>query len=208
VKPQAQFGLDPLGGFARQPLGIRRRSERGTNLVEFALVIIVFMMMIFGIAGFGYAFYVYHGVSNLARSAARWASVNGSTCNSDRATTTDPGDVGSCTAPVTYNAASNTYSMCAGTSTSSCSYATESDIQNYVKMISSGLNASNILTTVKYPYNAAYNPPSCATATAPTENAPGCTVEVTVSYPFYFPVPLISNSPLTVSSSSEMIIVH
>ena len=68
-----------------------RGNERGSTLVEFALVFILFMTVLLGIAGFGHALYTYHFVSNVAREATRWAAVNGSTCATDS----------SCTAPAT-----------------------------------------------------------------------------------------------------------
>ena len=66
-----------------------RDGERGSTLVEFALVFILFMTILLGIAGFGHALYAYHYVSSAARQATRWAIVNGADCASDS----------SCTAP-------------------------------------------------------------------------------------------------------------
>jgi Flp pilus assembly protein TadG len=58
-------------------------GESGSNLVEYAILFIAFMMLMFGITGFGHALYAYTFVSNVARDASRWAAVNGSTCGSD-----------------------------------------------------------------------------------------------------------------------------
>src|SRR5690348_7145449 len=66
------------------------RGEKGSTLVEFALVFMLLMTMMLGIVNFGRALYAYHFVSNAARSATRWAAVNGNTCTND----------GSCTAPI------------------------------------------------------------------------------------------------------------
>lgn len=180
----------------------RLRNERGSGMVEFAFVAVVLVTMLLGIGAFGYALFVYHGVSNLARDATRWAAVNGSNCNSDRATTTDPNDVGSCTAPVSYNSTAGTYSLCAASASSACSPATASDIQNYVLMRAGGLDPNNIKTTVDYPSNI-----DNATVCSTTDNAPGCTVEVQVSYTFTFPLVFVTK-PITLTSTSEMIIVH
>jgi len=49
---------------------------RGASAVEFAFVAPVFLMIVFGIAAFGYIFGVYQGVQQLASEAAR-ASVAG-----------------------------------------------------------------------------------------------------------------------------------
>lgn len=66
-----------------------RAGERGSTLVEFALVFILLMTILLGIAGFGHALYAYHYVSGAARQATRWAIVNGADCAADN----------SCTAP-------------------------------------------------------------------------------------------------------------
>src|SRR6204780_5328202 len=57
-----------------------RASERGTTLLESAVMISVLLLMMFGVIGFGTALYTYHFVSNTAREATRWASVRGYTC--------------------------------------------------------------------------------------------------------------------------------
>jgi Flp pilus assembly protein TadG len=57
-----------------------RASERGTTLLESAVMISVLLLMMFGIIGFGTALYTYHFVSNTAREATRWASVRGHSC--------------------------------------------------------------------------------------------------------------------------------
>jgi len=148
-----------------------RHKERGSTLVEFALVFIVFMTILLGIAGFGHALYAYHFVSNVAREATRWAAVNGSTCASDA----------SCAAP-----------------------ATSSDVDAYVKSLAPpGITPANITTNVTYP-TVAGGPTVCAT----TNNAPGCTVQVQVSYPFTFIFPLLPTNPINMSSTSEMVIAH
>jgi Flp pilus assembly protein TadG len=53
--------------------------QRGGSLVEQALVLMVFLIILFGIIDFGHALYTYHFVSNAAREATRWASVRGAT---------------------------------------------------------------------------------------------------------------------------------
>ena len=144
------------------------KEEDGNNLIEYALVFMLFMSMLLGIVDFSRALYSYHFLSNAAREATRWAAVRGSTCAND----------GSCTAP-----------------------ASTADIQTYVTNITPpGVDPTklNMATCWLTPGSAA-----CGTC-----NAPGCTVEVTVSYPFTFVVPFIRSTPLTLSSSSEMIIVH
>ena len=57
-----------------------RASERGTTLLESAVMISVLLLMMFGVVGFGTALYTYHFVANTAREATRWASVRGHSC--------------------------------------------------------------------------------------------------------------------------------
>jgi len=49
----------------------RRERERGANLVEFALVLPLLLLMLVGIADLGRAFTAYIRVTNAAREAAR-----------------------------------------------------------------------------------------------------------------------------------------
>ncbi len=83
--------LSPRPKFARIPPRVAtlnfvatsrsaRARERGTTLLESAVMISLLLLMMFGIIGFGTALYTYHFVSNTAREATRWASVRGSTC--------------------------------------------------------------------------------------------------------------------------------
>ncbi len=57
-----------------------KRRERGSSLVEQALVLATLLAVMFGIIDFGRALYTYHFVSEAAREATRWASVRGNTC--------------------------------------------------------------------------------------------------------------------------------
>lgn len=68
-----------LAGAENGPKG--PRIERGSTLVEFALVLIVLMLMMFGIIDFARALYTYHFVANVAREGTRYAIVRGATCN-------------------------------------------------------------------------------------------------------------------------------
>lgn len=79
--------------------------------------------------------------------------------------------------------------------------ASTSDIQNYVTNITPpGIDSTNLTTTPSWPGTGA----SCAGG----GNNPGCPVEVQVSYQFTFVAPFIRSTPLTLSSSSEMTILH
>jgi Flp pilus assembly protein TadG len=72
-------------------------------------------------------------------------------------------------------------------------------IQTYVQSLSEGATtAGNITATAAYGTST-----TCATAS----NAPGCTVAVTVTYPFHFVMgPLMPKATITMSSTSEMVI--
>jgi Flp pilus assembly protein TadG len=160
-------------------------SEKGSMMLEFALTVALFLVMLFGIVDFGRALYTYHFLSNAAREATRYAAVRGSTC----------GDDGSC-------ATSNSASGTAGPTTLT-------DIQDYVTSITPpGIGSSQITTTacgIQGGTKCADSTPAfCAT----TSNEPGCTVQVKVSYPFGFLVPLVHSGSITLSSTSEMIISH
>ena len=57
------------------PFG-RRTGERGTALLEFALILPVLVLMVFGTIDFGQAIYVQNTLANAARDGARFASVD------------------------------------------------------------------------------------------------------------------------------------
>jgi Flp pilus assembly protein TadG len=171
------------------------KSEQGSSLVEFALIFLVMMVMILGIIDFCRAAYSYHFVSEAAREATRWAAVNGATCGPPPA-----GD-----------------NSCNGTSPMNNGPASQTDIQNYVtNMTPPGIDSTKITTTVTWPVQA--NSPAICSKTvtgigAATPNYPGCTVEVQVSYSFSLIFPLVykafsPNGTITLSSTSEMVIIH
>jgi Flp pilus assembly protein TadG len=54
-----------------------RRDRRGAALVEFALVVPVFFLMVFGILEFGRAMMVEAALANAARAGARAAAMDG-----------------------------------------------------------------------------------------------------------------------------------
>jgi len=155
------------------------REENGSSIVEYAIVFLLMMTMILGMVDFSRAIFVYHFISNQARDATRYASVRGSTCSTDL----------SCTAA---NSASGT----AGP-------ASKGDIQTFVKNVPKGIDVNKLTPVVDWPPQAA-NPAICAG----TINAPGCTVQVKVTYAFNFSSPLVSNKTLTLSATSAAVITH
>lgn len=56
------------------------RREEGSELLEFALVVIVLLLLVFGTMDFSRAMYCYHYVSNASREGTRYAIVRGSAC--------------------------------------------------------------------------------------------------------------------------------
>jgi Flp pilus assembly protein TadG len=150
----------------RLPGAVRRfqrvENERGTNLVEYAIVLTLLLMVLFGLIDFGRALYAYHFVSNAAREGTRYAMVRGSTCT--------PG----CTA-------------------------TSSDIQSYLKNVPTGIDPTQLTVTPTWPGT---NP----TCTGGNPKAPGCVVEVQVSYNFNFMLPFLPKSTVVMQSSSQMVI--
>jgi Flp pilus assembly protein TadG len=163
--------------------GLRKlKGEDGNNLVEYALVFMFFMSMLLGIVDFSRALYSYHFLSNAAREATRWAAVNGAACG----------------APSSSNPAGD--NSCNGVGGMNNGPASESDIQTYVtKITPPGVDSTKLTTTASWPGSGAV----CSVV-----NNPGCPVDVQVSYNFTFVVPFIRTTPLTLSSTSEMIIVH
>jgi len=57
-----------------------RKRAGGQGLVEFALVLPVFMVMLIGMVDLGRAIWANNSVANAAREAARFASVHGGSC--------------------------------------------------------------------------------------------------------------------------------
>jgi Flp pilus assembly protein TadG len=64
--------------FHRAMRGFRlAKDERGSGLVEYAVIFMIFITMLLGIADFSRALYAYHFVSSQAREATRYAIVRG-----------------------------------------------------------------------------------------------------------------------------------
>jgi len=176
---------DPAAG------GITRwLDDRGSALVEHAIVLIVLMMFLFGIMDFSRFLYVYHFVSEVAREGTRYAAVRGSSFSTECGTGSSP----------------KTYAC----------YVTAADIQTYVQGLAPmGITSSSVTINTTASYVWPGKVPSGASGTCSTTNGPngspdnpGCLVVVTVSYPFKFIMPLLPSrtATYTVSSTSEAII--
>src|SRR5215470_11504291 len=155
-----------------------RRRQTGAALVEYAFIFIVFMSLIFGISGFSHAIFVYHHINTAAKEGARYATVRGYNCNRDEA-------VSSCQAS---NSASGTGGPTDLTG-----------VQDYIQGITPpSIDFSKMVITacgVSGQSACAESTPAVCTTTVgtqpATENYPGCTVKVTVSYPYTFLFPLL-----------------
>jgi Flp pilus assembly protein TadG len=141
-------------------------DERGSNLVEYGVVLMLFLTMLFGVIDFGRALYVYHFVAGAAREGTRYAIVRGYTCP----LTECPSGPASIT-----------------------------DIQEYIGNVPAGIDPTRLTVTP------VWNPNGSATCNL-TPNAPGCVVEVQVSYNFSFMLPFMPRSSVVMTSSSAMII--
>jgi Flp pilus assembly protein TadG len=80
--PGIQTGLESVRGSfrpyfrTRRLIQLLRRSERGTAVVEFAIVALPLFLIIFGILDFGRALNYYNDMTQLAGQGARAAAVN------------------------------------------------------------------------------------------------------------------------------------
>src|SRR5687768_14873843 len=56
----------------------RGRSQCGGAFVELALILLPFLLLVFGAMTFSHAVFAYNNVNWIARQASRWAAVRGS----------------------------------------------------------------------------------------------------------------------------------
>jgi Flp pilus assembly protein TadG len=163
-------------------------DDQGTELVEYAIVLIVLLTFLLGIMDFSRLLYTYHFVSEVAREGARYAIVRGSTFGT---------------------------TACTSTSTFACN-ASAANVMSYVQSLtppginsawSTGCPSSTPCVGTTWPGTA---PSGAATACSTTNgnNSPGCLVQVVVNYPFKFIFPFMpsSASTWTVASTSVMVI--
>lgn len=81
-------------------LGRRRREERGAAAVEFALILPIFLMLLFGIIDFGYMINRGSMINNAARDAARAASLKSTQAEVEQVATYATRSVGAVTVTV------------------------------------------------------------------------------------------------------------
>jgi Flp pilus assembly protein TadG len=56
---------------------LRRNGEKGTTMAEFAIISVVFFMIIFAIIEFGRLFYIHNALTDAARRGARYGALHG-----------------------------------------------------------------------------------------------------------------------------------
>ncbi len=142
--------------------------QRGSTLVEQAIILPVLLALFFGVIDMGRALYSYSFVSYIAREATRWASVRGGGING----LADPGLV-----------------------------------TNFVKSAAgAGIDPANLSATITW-VAPPHGSPACP-GQGPTDERPGCVVQVTVTYNFKFALPFLPRGTVPMTSASEMIITQ
>jgi len=159
--------------------------ERGSTLVEFAVVITVLLTLMFGVIDFSRAMYAYHFVSNAAREATRYASVRGSACNTWA-------------------------SACPAANTDVTSYV-QSIVSSgiYVSSVTTGTppNTAGALGVTTTWLATTGSGATCLTSSQTKINYPGCVVTVKVQYNYGFSLPyLTSLSKMNMASTSQFVI--
>lgn len=166
------------------------REERGSNMVEFAVVATLLFLLLTSVIDCSLAFYSYHFVSSAAEEATRYAAVRGadwsSSCSTSAPPNFSPGY--DCTASAT-------------------------DIQNYVQSLAPpGINASSISIKTDSSFVWPGTTPDCTTgpctACSTNSNSQGCFVRVQVTYPFQFTLPLLPQSTVSLVATSEKVIQY
>jgi Flp pilus assembly protein TadG len=152
------------------------RGERGDALLEFALVLIVFLIFFFGIIDFARALYAYHFVSNAAREGTRYAIVRGTACS----------------------APSNPNFDCNATLPQVQAYVTG--------ITPTGINPNNMVVKPTWPGigPGTGGTGGCDTSNGYPNN-PGCYVQVQVQYGFNFVFPFMPSGACTIQTSNQPI---
>lgn len=153
--------------------------EAGSSLVEMAISISLFLMILIGIFEMGLALYRYNYVSDAAREASRWAMVRGAACS-----TNTPG-----------------LDHCNASSSDIQSFV---QALTYPGIDSTQLNVTTIWLQPSMPPAVTWS--SCAGTPSNPCNQQGYEVQVTVNYPFVLPLPFWKNPSISVSSTSTMVI--
>jgi Flp pilus assembly protein TadG len=79
--------------------------------------------------------------------------------------------------------------------------ATSDSIQTYVQNSTPGVDKNSLTATASWSGTALDGSTSCATS-----EKPGCTVSVTVTYPFSYILPFLALGSISMSSTSQMVV--
>lgn len=166
----------------RVALEITRRvvnGEEGGSLIEAALSISIFLMVLFAVFDLSIAFYTYHYVSDAAREGTRYAMVRGAACSGQSHTT-----------------------PCPITSDEIASYVENLDYPGIDA--SDFMTVSSTWLSQGSPSGSGNTWTACGTTAACKVH--GNQVQVTVSYAFPLDIPLWKLDSLSISSTSSMVI--
>jgi len=144
--------------------------------VEFALSFTILLAMMYGIMDLSRALYIDHYVAYASRQAARYAMVRGNTWSG---------------------------TSCAATTTYDCD-ATAANVLSYVQgLVPPGVSKSKVTATTSWTGKTAAGGTCISTNGS---NSPGCSVQITVTYPFHFILPYLPATAITFTSSSSVTI--
>lgn len=73
----------PWSGWLRKMIQRVRDSEHGQSLVEFSMILPIFLILVFALVDFGRGFYTWQVVTNAAREGARAAAVQSDSATVD-----------------------------------------------------------------------------------------------------------------------------
>jgi Flp pilus assembly protein TadG len=157
-----------------------RADETGSELVEFALSSTLLLMAIFGVIGCSLALYANHFIAYAAREGARYAMVRGSSWSGT-----------ACSTPSAFDC-----------------MAESADLTTFVDSITpAGLSTSNLKVTPTWTGLTASGL-TCNSLVPPTNNYPGCMVQVQVTYSYNFNLPFLPISILKLNSTSAVTIAQ
>jgi Flp pilus assembly protein TadG len=156
-------------------------DESASSVLEVALSLTVLLMLMFGIMDCSRALYAYHFTSYAARSATRYASVRGTTWGT---------------------------TACAATATFQCN-ATAANVKSYVQSVAPlGISTTTALKVTTTWSGTAPSGSSGTCITTSGKNSPGCLVSVKVTYTFNYVAPFMPKTTLSLTSTSQSIVVQ
>lgn len=138
-------------------------NRGGQALVEFAMALVVILMLIFGVVEFGRIVLVYNGIANGARIGARYAITNSSPPNATSVTNAN---------------------------VSTIQTNVQTVVKNFLAPTTVNINAAGLSITTTFPNKSCTGSISTSTCSGTSAGNP---VQVTVSYPYdllipYYPI--------------------